>query len=35
VLRLSTRALGVLVGGRVLELAEGDLGVAAGVVELD
>jgi len=34
VLRVSTPALGLLVGVRVLELAEGDLGVASGVVEL-
>jgi len=34
VLRVSTPALGLLVYGRVLELAEGDRGLASGVVEL-
>jgi len=33
VLRLSTPALGLLVGMRVVELAEGEVGVASGVVE--
>jgi len=34
VLRLSTPALGLLADGRVLALAEGDLGLASGAVEL-
>jgi len=34
VLRLSTAALGLLVYGRVLELAEALWGLASGVVEL-